>query len=55
LWYQYENANVLDAEEIEWTIVVTTDADVDADSVVQRLALHDGLEKRLGGRIILRK
>ena len=31
LRYQYERADPLDAEELEWTIAVATDADVDAD------------------------
>ena len=36
--YQYENANALDAEELEWSIAVTTDVGVDVDSVVERIA-----------------
>jgi hypothetical protein len=39
LQYQYEKANALDAEELEWTIAVTTDARVDADSVVRRIGI----------------
>ncbi len=39
LQYQYEKANALDAEEFEWTIAVTTDAGVDADSVVRRIGI----------------
>jgi predicted kinase len=39
LRYQYENANALDAEELESTIAVTTDAEVDADSVIQRICV----------------
>ena len=37
LRFQYANANVLDAEELAWTIAVTTDADVDVDSVVEQI------------------
>ncbi len=30
---------VMHAEELEWTIAVTTDAEVDADSVVRRIGV----------------
>lgn len=37
LQYQYENADSLDAEELEWTITVATDAEVDADTIVDKI------------------
>ena len=37
LQYQYENAEPLDAEELEWTIAVTTDAEVDVGTVVRQI------------------
>ena len=38
LRYQYENAEPLDAEELEWTIAVTTDAEVNVGTVVRQIA-----------------
>jgi predicted kinase len=37
LQYQYENADVLDAEELQRTIAVAMDATVDADAVVEKI------------------
>jgi len=42
LRYQFENADTLDAEELEWTIAVTTDTEVDADSVVRQIVASHG-------------
>jgi len=39
LQYQYEKANALDADELERTIAVATDTEVDADSVVRRIGI----------------
>jgi len=38
LRYQFENAEPLDAEELEWTITVATDAEIDVDAVVRQIA-----------------
>ncbi|MDH3612383.1 MAG: AAA family ATPase [Gammaproteobacteria bacterium] len=37
LQYQYEHADPLVAEELEWTIDVATDADIDADRIVEQI------------------
>jgi len=37
LQYQYENAEPLDAEELEWTVAIATDADVDVGSIIKRI------------------
>ena len=44
LKYQYENAEPLDAEELEWTIAVATDAEVDVDTIVGHIARTDALK-----------
>jgi predicted kinase len=38
LQYQVENAEPLEAEELDWTIAVATDADVDVGAVVSYIA-----------------
>jgi len=37
LRYQYERADPLDAAELEWTMAVATDADVDADVLAEQI------------------
>jgi hypothetical protein len=37
LRYQYERADPLDAAELEWTIAVATDADIDADVLAEQI------------------
>ncbi len=37
LQYQFENADPLNAEELEWTITVATDTGIDADTVVEQI------------------
>jgi predicted kinase len=45
LQYQVENANPLDAEELEWTIAIATDADVDVGAVVSYIVSQQATQR----------
>jgi hypothetical protein len=45
LQYQVENADPLDAEELEWTIAIATDAEVDVGAVVSYIVSQQARQR----------
>jgi len=45
LQYQVENAEPLEAEELEWSIAIATDADVDVGAVVSYIVSHQARQR----------